>query len=330
MLGDIQAALGNKNPQVKEGTLKFLGRCLSTSPTPIASGDIKPLSEQLAGLMEDSFEGARNEAAHCLGTLMKMVGERPLGAVMESLADVRKVKVKEAFETATVKAKAGGPKAPSKAPPAAVKPPPKPAAPKAAPKAAAPALAPAAPPPVEESESLDAFVEDKPLKKPPARFMVRPSSRSLDMRADITQTKKAPAPAAAASAPTAPVPAAAPAPVKKAPPPVAAGKSKPPPPAAPGQLDTFKYKYTPEDAEGLIADLIPSSIQTDFADPNWKTRLAALEEMTTWVEGAVGGLEAELVVRFLAKKGWSEKNFQVRARHCDVRNLWNADKFAVC
>jgi hypothetical protein len=33
--------------------------------------------------------------------------------------------------------------------------------------------------------------------------------------------------------------------------------------------------------------------------------------MTTWVEGTVDGLESELVVRFLAKKGWSEKNFQV-------------------
>jgi cytoskeleton-associated protein 5 len=307
MLGDIQTALGNKNPQVKEGTLKFLGRCLSTSPTPIAPGDVKPVSEQLASLMEDSFEGARNEAAHCLGTLMKMVGERPLGAVMESLADVRKVKVKEAFETATVKAKVGGPKAPPKAAPPAAKPPSKSSAPKVAPKAAAPP-----PSSMEESESLDTFVEDMPVKKPPARFMVRPACIMPNMVPDKLQAKKAPAPAAAAAAPAGPQLAAAPAPVKKAPPPAAGGKSKSAPPAAPGQLDTFKYKYTPEDADGQIADLIPSSIQTDFADVNWKTRLAALEEMTTWVEGAVDELEAELVVRFLAKKGWSEKNFQVR------------------
>jgi cytoskeleton-associated protein 5 len=168
MLGDIQAALGNKNPQVKEGTLKFLGRCLSTTPTPISPGDIKPVSEQLAGLMEDSFEGARNEAANCLGTLMKMVGERPLGAVMESLADVRKAKVKEAFEKATVKAKAGGgpPKAALKAAPAAK-----------APAKAAPKVAPKAAPPAQETPADDldpnALMEDQPLKKPPARFLVR-------------------------------------------------------------------------------------------------------------------------------------------------------------
>ncbi len=44
---------------------------------------------------------------------MKMVGERPLNAVMEGLADMRKVKVKEAFEKATVKCKASAPRAPA-------------------------------------------------------------------------------------------------------------------------------------------------------------------------------------------------------------------------
>jgi cytoskeleton-associated protein 5 len=35
--------------------------------------------------------------------------------------------------------------------------------------------------------------------------------------------------------------------------------------------------------------------------------------MTAWLEGGiVDSVESELVVRFLAKKGWSDKNFQVR------------------
>lgn len=49
----------------------------------------------------------------------------------------------------------------------------------------------------------------------------------------------------------------------------------------------------------------------DFADANWKTRLAALEELTSWIEGEIETIDAEVVVRALAKKGWSEKNFQV-------------------
>jgi cytoskeleton-associated protein 5 len=73
-----------------------------------------------------------------------------------------------------------------------------------------------------------------------------------------------------------------------------------------------KYKHTPEDAEALAADLISSSIMTDLGDANWKTRLAALEEMSEWLEKEVETLDAEVIVRALAKKGWGEKNFQVR------------------
>ena len=156
---------------MKEGTLKFIARCLSTSSTPIPAPQIKPLSEALASLLEDSFEGARNEAAICLGTLMKMVGERPLNALMDGLADVRKAKVKEAYDNAKVKAKVGSgpPPKPAKpaAPAAAAKEPPrkKPPPPKQPPTTALPAT------PVEEEVLTP--TENKPLRKPPARLLVR-------------------------------------------------------------------------------------------------------------------------------------------------------------
>jgi cytoskeleton-associated protein 5 len=50
---------------------------------------------------------------------------------------------------------------------------------------------------------------------------------------------------------------------------------------------------------------------TDLGDANWKTRLAILDEMTTWLEGVIADVDAEVVVRAVAKKGWNEKNFQV-------------------
>lgn len=50
---------------------------------------------------------------------------------------------------------------------------------------------------------------------------------------------------------------------------------------------------------------------TGLSDANWKARLVALEEMTAWVEAEVQSLDAEVIVRALAKKGWNEKNFQV-------------------
>ncbi|EFI28381.1 microtubule associated protein [Coprinopsis cinerea okayama7 len=282
ILPDLEPALKDKNPQVKEGTLKFLGRALSAATSAIPPNQIKPLSESLAVLLEDGFEGARNEAANCFGTLMKMVGERPLNAIMDSMADVRKAKVKEAFEKATVKCKAGGAAPARKAPPAA-------AAPKApaTKKPAAKPPAAAAPPPEPEKEPEAPPPPKKPVAKPSA--------------------KKVPAVVAAASAP-----AAAKKPVGTAPPAAKGGKPAPAPAAS--ALDSFKYKHTPEDAEAVAADMIPSNLLTDFADSNWKTRLAALEEMTTWLEGEVDTIDAEVLVRALAKKGWSEKNFQVSTK----------------
>jgi cytoskeleton-associated protein 5 len=117
---EILTSLKTKNPQVKEGTLKFLNRSLAVTRTPPAKDDVKPLSAQLATLLEDSDEKVRTSAAEGLGLTMKIVGERALNPVMETMDDIRKAKVKEQFEKAQVKCKANA------------APPPKPPAPAAA------------------------------------------------------------------------------------------------------------------------------------------------------------------------------------------------------
>ena len=289
IIGDVLPALSNKNPQVKEGACKFLTHCLSTSRQAISPPQVKPVSEALVSLLEDSYAGARDEAANAFGTLMKMVGERALGAAMDGLADVRKAKVKEAFEKATVKAKAGA-SAPPKPPPAKV-------SPKKAASKKQPPLVPEVESPLPED---DAPGPEKKARGPPARLAGKKGAPAAASGAPTTSgsasSKKLPPAAAAAVA--------------------AAAASKPAKGGAPapGALDTFKYKHTPEDAEALAAELIPSNFITDLGDANWKTRLAALEEMTTWVEGIVEELDAEVVVRALGKKGWGEKNFQVSAK----------------
>jgi cytoskeleton-associated protein 5 len=289
IIGDILPAFSNKNPQVKEGACKFLTRCLSTSKQAITPQQVKPVSEALATLLEDSYAGARDEAANAFGTLMKMVGERPLVAVMDSLADVRKAKVKEAHEKASVKTKAG-----ANAPP---KPPSKGAPKKAVTKKEGPPSAPEVESPPAED---DAPSPDKKVRGPPARVVAKkgaPAATSGAAAASGSAPPKKPPPAAAVAA--------------------AAAASKPAKGSAPapsGALDSFKYKHTSEDAEALAAETIPPNFITDLGDANWKTRLAALEELTTWVEDNVEELDAEVVVRALGKKGWGEKNFQVSAK----------------
>ena len=290
ILGDILPALSNKNPQVKEGACKFLTRCLSTSKQVIPPAQIKPVSETIAALLEDSYAGARDEAANAFGTLMKMVGERPLGAVMDGLADVRKAKVKEAHEKATVKAKVGAGNPPKPTPAAPAKGPTKKVPSASAKKEEIP------PPPETQTLAPENDAEKKD-RGPPARLQAKKAASATPAAPAPSTAKKPPAAAAAAAA--------------------AATSSKPAKGGAPapaGALDTFKYKHTPEDAEALATELIPANFITDLGDANWKTRLAALEEMTTWVESMVEELDAEVVVRTLGKKGWGEKNFQVSAK----------------
>ncbi|KZV97682.1 ARM repeat-containing protein [Exidia glandulosa HHB12029] len=270
--------LSNKSPQVKEGTVKFIQRCLANATKPPSPAQVKPLADALAITLGDSVEVVRDFSAQALGCLMKIVGERAMNPILEPLDDLRKAKVKEQYEKATVKCKAGAPAPPKPAPPPAAAPKKKaPVAKKPEPKAA--------PPP--EPEDDPSPPPAPPKKAPPARLLAKKP---------------------AAAAPAAPA-------AKKPPPAAAAAASKGGAAPAPGSLDTFKYKHTPEAAEELAVDMIPANIANDLGDANWKLRLAAFEEMITWLEGgAVETVDSEVVVRFIAKKCWNEKNFQVSSK----------------
>ncbi|KAI0515177.1 armadillo-type protein [Xylaria bambusicola] len=104
-LEDILAFLNHKNPQVKEGTLKFLVRCLRTTWDVPSKQEVTSIVEAAKKLLSESSEALRSGGAEVLGTVMKIVGERAMNPHMESLDDIRKTKVKEFFDKAEVKAK---------------------------------------------------------------------------------------------------------------------------------------------------------------------------------------------------------------------------------
>lgn len=118
-LEDITTYLSNKNPQVKEGTMKFLIRCLRTTRDVPTKPEIASICESGKKLLSESSPALRDGGAEILGTVMKIIGERGMTPHLEGLDDIRKTKVKEFFETAEVKAKEK---------PKAAPPPPKPAA----------------------------------------------------------------------------------------------------------------------------------------------------------------------------------------------------------
>ncbi|RYP40131.1 hypothetical protein DL767_001846 [Monosporascus sp. MG133] len=104
-LEDILAFLGHKNPQVKEGTMKFLIRCLRTTRDVPSKQEVVSIVEAGKKLLAESSEGLRSGGAEVLGTVMKIIGERAMNPHLESLDDIRKNKIKEYFEKAEVKAK---------------------------------------------------------------------------------------------------------------------------------------------------------------------------------------------------------------------------------
>ncbi|KHN95008.1 Armadillo-like helical [Metarhizium album ARSEF 1941] len=118
-LEDITTYLSNKNPQVKEGTMKFLIRCLRTTRTVPAKPEIAAICESGKKLLSEGSPALRDGGAEILGTVMKILGERAMTPYLDGLDDIRKTKVKEFFETAEVKAK----EKPKPAPAAKVPPP---------------------------------------------------------------------------------------------------------------------------------------------------------------------------------------------------------------
>jgi protein STU2 len=102
---DITGCLVHKNPQVKEGTMKFLIRSLRTTRDVPSKQEITTIVEAAKKLLSESSEGLRSGGAEILGTVMKIIGERAMTMHIEGLDDIRKTKIKEFYETAEVKAK---------------------------------------------------------------------------------------------------------------------------------------------------------------------------------------------------------------------------------
>lgn len=120
-LEDIFTFLVNKNPQVKEGTMKFLIRCLRTTRDVPAKPEIAQICEAGKKLLSESSPAMRDGGAEILGTIMKIIGERAMNPNLEGLDDIRKTKIKEFFEAAEVKAKEKPKPVPKPAPAAAPK-----------------------------------------------------------------------------------------------------------------------------------------------------------------------------------------------------------------
>lgn len=316
---DVTIFAKHKNPQVKEQTFRFLVRSLrSTRIAPSLKTDLKPLADALLLGMEDSFGPVRDSAAEGLGTLQKVVGDRPMAAILDGLDEIKKKKVQEFAEKAEVKCK-GAAAAPAAAPNSKV------SGKFAANPSSKPVLA-----SVSSSfvfaRAHDADTDDTIFKHDNApqspsgsdkennRPATQPtkSSSTLGPKSTTAVPRKPPVLSsmrkpAQASGPSAPI-------SKPAAKPSAAAMA-----VKTSAMEPLKYRFTQEDAEAQAETVLPASILADLKDSAWKVRLAACESLQTWIEGEGQTAEAELVVRVLAKTpGWKESNFQIYGKMANL------------
>ena len=104
-LEEIMSFIGNKNPGVKDGTTKFLIRCLRNTREVPSKEEQKTIAGAATKLLTESTEVMRAGGAEILGTLMKIIGEKAMSPYVDNLDDIRKTKIKEYFDAAEVKAK---------------------------------------------------------------------------------------------------------------------------------------------------------------------------------------------------------------------------------
>ncbi|ORY29668.1 armadillo-type protein [Naematelia encephala] len=330
---DVLTALKSKNPQVKEGALKFFHRSLCTTLNAPGKDQVKPIAEALVSLLSDSAEPVRTSAAECLGTMMKILGERAFNPFIEGVAELQMAKVKDAFGRAEIRyrggAKPSGPnpaagairKAPAVGPARPARPPSSPSIrpaasqPPSSPPIRSAAFRPPTSPPIRPAASIPSSppIHSSSAASPPikasGKFSVdellddaAPPARAPPARFSRPVTKPASAESSASSSPAkAPAPPA----VARRPPPAAqpksAAASKPSAPAKTGSSKTLaispsepvKFRFSSEDAAAQAADAIPADYHTKLADGAWKVRLEGAEELLRWIDEEGGAQKVD-------------------------------------
>jgi len=286
VLEPVATAAAHKNPAVKAGTVRFLARCLQSTTAAPNHADIKSMASLLLTSLGEGAGDVRDAAAHAMGTLLKLVGERPMAPFMEQLDDIKRSKVQE--EAANVilavrqapTGKSAGMRPPSSA------------------------------------ASASAVHGTPANSRAPARPQQNPTpaaSRRPALPAEGTT------PAHAASKPLAAVRATSQKPVMtRAPVAAPSGPSnttsrRPAPRNNAVQSaaeETVSFRYSPEEGAARALELLPEHVRAQLASSSWKERLEGAQSLVPWIRSTEP--DTELVAHLLARHpGWKESNFQV-------------------
>lgn len=281
ILEPVAHALQHKNPAVKGGTVRFVGRCLASSTTTVRPAEVKDIAPLLVPMMSDGAGDVRDAAAQALGALVAKAGERAMAVFLEPLDDIKKAKIRE--EAGSMQP---GPAPRPQAPPAS-----------ASHGAAAPA----------PSTPRSARPTPKPVRGgTPSASPARPTPRPPPAAASTAAAEKA----APQSMPPRPTPSSTTTSRPTRPTTTAPPRAARAPTSTKDAHEPIKFEWTPESAEAHAAETLPASIVSALRSSNWKERLEGAQSLRTWIQDEQP--TCEWVARFLAKHpSWKESNFQV-------------------
>ncbi|PIA19092.1 ARM repeat-containing protein [Coemansia reversa NRRL 1564] len=321
----------HKNPQTRAEAHRLLQRCFAVVPTRPGKGDVKRYADQLKVGLDDGDAGVREAAAECLGTLSKLVTAKVLEPFIEGVDNIKKGKINEYAEKATVEAKAAPkPKATVTARAPSGRPQPRPRAPLTG----ASANGTGARKPVVGIEDTEAAGLGANLP-PHIRKKLEASARAAAIKKAEREGRPLEDVAPAASVPPPPQPkAAAP---RRAAPTASLGATRRPAPAlaakgtkaakagSAGQSGSkvVRMRFSNDETlDGKIESALPAAVLSGLESSAWKERVEAMDQLREFLGDEAGrgaGVDPELVVRQMARRpGWKESNFQVTSRSFQI------------
>lgn len=284
ILEDVLEAWGNKNPSVKAETSLFLARALcKTPPTALNKKLLKAYTGGLIKIINEPDPFVRDCCAEALGTLMKLVGDK---AIRSFIADLEKdplkmAKVKECCENAIIVSVLVA-TGKGKS--------------KAVPTIVSAPKQPATAPP----KTSTSVAKGSGIKRRPAVAAAAAAAAATDSSTCASNSK-----------------------VVKA-----GGRGKPTSAvAAPTVTRVTERELGEDEAVEKMTEVLPMcpelavTIPAAMTDTNWKTRLAAVEQLYGWLQHQQGAdsVPTQACVRLVCKKpGLKDTNFQVLKCRLDI------------
>jgi cytoskeleton-associated protein 5 len=102
ILADVVTFYGNKNPQIRYESIRWLCNCLRITKKQFSKPEVKAILDMFLKAVDDSLPEIRECGAEGLAIMMKIIGEKAMSGALEKLDSIKTAKVMEFFGNSKV------------------------------------------------------------------------------------------------------------------------------------------------------------------------------------------------------------------------------------